>query len=79
MNQPTISKYTYFKLEVPLDQKRGKNIESALKTGPHPFLSKTEKTKKVDFRYEIQFSNFRKKLESRLFSGLLIGFDRFSI
>jgi hypothetical protein len=45
MNQPTVSKYTYFKLEVPLDQKRGKNIESALKTGPYPFLSKTEKTK----------------------------------
>jgi hypothetical protein len=45
MNQPTVSKYTYFKLEVPLDQKRGKNIEYALKTGPYPFLSKTEKTK----------------------------------
>jgi hypothetical protein len=49
MNQPTVSKYTYFKLEVPLDQKRGKNIESALKMGPHPFLSKTEKTKKSRF------------------------------
>jgi hypothetical protein len=68
MNQPTVSKYTYFKLEVPLDQKRGKNIESTLKMGPHPFLSKTEKTKKkVDFRYEIQFSNFRKKLKAECF------------